>query len=507
LSALALCLLLAGCQGERPGSSSGNRELIVGAGADVSVSGAFQARLGVYPLNTNVGETLVRLRPDFQVEPLLAERWEHRGENTWRFVLRRGVRFHDGQEFNARAVEWAIAQHAKGGFGYSFLNENSVKVVDDYTVDFTPTQPNYPLPQQLVHPNYSIFAPGSDPSAKPVGTGPFRWAEYRPNEKIVVERNDAYWGEKALLSRITFRFFPDPTTRVLALQAGEVDLVIDLPREQVGQVNGQSDLTVARSTVGLILSFQINAHGAAPYDLLSNRALRQVIGLSFDRRGLIQQVWGGEGEDTQNMTVPAILGPSAQLVKGFTYDPQQAARMLEADGWRPSPDGVRAKNGRRLELVLLANPETDAGTVEYLQAQLKQAGIDIKWAKLPDIGSYAARLNAGEFDLNLGLSNQNDANPLFLPALIYYSKSGRPFAKWYYAGEQFDRLVEEGLRATDPADVQRLSAEAIRVAIDEEAVTIPVAGLYRLYALKKSVRGFVPHPSQTNQSWTQVSVE
>lgn len=503
---ILVSLLAAGCGGGGEGAK-GRSELIVAAGADVSVSGAFQARLGVYPLNANVGETLVRLAPDYTLEPLLAERWEYRGDNTWRFHLRRGVRFHDGQEFKASAVQWAIEQHAKGGFGYSFLEENSVKVIDDHTVDIKPARPNYPLPEQLVHPNYSLFAPGSDPSVAPIGTGPFRWAEYRPNERIVVERNDDYWGEVPRLSRIVFRFFPDPTTRVLSLQAGETDLVIDLPREQVGQIESQNDLTVARSPVGLILSFQINAHGRAPYELLSDRALRRAVGMAIDRRGLIEKVWNGEGEDVSNMTVPAILGPHAGTVKGLAYDPARASEMLESEGWRVGPDGVRAKGGRRLELVMLANPETDAGTVEYLQAQLRRVGIDVRWVKLPDIGSYAARLNAGEFDLNLGISNQNDANPLFLPALIFYSKSERPFAKWYRAGEEFDRLVEAGLRATDSKEVQRLAAESIRVAVDEEAVTIPVAGLFRLYAMKKSVRGFEPHPSQTNQSWTRVGFE
>lgn len=509
LLVLSLTLLLfAGCRGGDDGGrgSANNRELIVGAGADSSPSGAFQARLGVYPLNTNVAETLVRLTTDFGVEPLLATRWEYTGQNTWRFYLRRGVRFHDGQEFNARAVQSSIAQHVKGGFGYSFLDENSIRIIDDYTVDFTPTQPNLPLPQQLVHPNYSIFAPNTDPSIKPVGTGPFRWIEYRKNERVIVERNEDYWGEKARLGRITFRFFPDATTRVLALQSGEVDLVIDLPREQVSTIAARSDLTVARAPVGLILSLQINAHGHAPYDQLSNRTLRRVIGLSLNHQELVQKIWGGEGSDVQNMTVPAILGPYASLVKGFSYDPQQAALALDAEGWRVGSNGVREKGGRKLSLVLLANPEQDAGTVEFVQAQLRQAGIDVQWAKLPDIGSYASRLNAGEFDLNLGLSNQNDANPLFLPALIYYSKSSRPFAKWYYAGEQFDRVIEQGMQASDPSEVQRLAAESIHIAIDEEAVNVPVAGVFRLYAMKKTVEGFAPHPSQTNQSWAQVNL-
>ncbi|MBA3440177.1 MAG: ABC transporter substrate-binding protein [Pyrinomonadaceae bacterium] len=504
---LSLCLTLAFCAGCRRSEESNRNEapeLIVGAGTDVAVSGAFQARLGVYPLNVNVAEPLVRLSPDYKVEPSLATSWEYRGQNTWRFFLRRGVRFHNGQEFTARAVEWSIEQYAKGNVGYSFLTEESVKIVDDYTVDITPSKPNIPLPQQLVHPNYSIFASDTDPAVKPIGTGAFQMIEYRPNERIVVMRHESYWGEKARLPRITFRFIPDATTRVLALQAGEVDLIVDLPREQAAQIAAQPNLTVARSPVGLIMSLQLNIHGAEPHTLLTERLLRQALGYAIDRQTLIQKVWEGEGSEAQNMTAPAILGVYAAQVKGFAFNQNKAAELLEASGWSVGADGIREKNERKLQLIFLANPDIDAGTVEFIQAQLKQVGIDAKWNKLPDVGSYAARQNDGEFDINLSISNQNDANPLFLPALIYYSKSSRPFTRWYYVGEKFDRLIEIGLQSSNPDDVQRIAAESIHVAIDEEAALIPIAGLFRLYAHKRTVEGFVPHPSSTNQSWSQI---
>jgi len=503
---LGLCLALAiltGCR-TTENNRGGAQELIVGAGTDVAVSGAFQARLGVYPLNVNVAEPLVKLSSNFKVEPALATSWEYRGQNTWRFNLRRGVHFHDGQEFTARSVQTSFAQLVKSNSGYSFLTEDSVKIVDDYTVDITPSKPNLPLPQQIVHPNYSIFAPDTDPSVKPVGTGAFRLVEYRPNERIVVARNDDYWGEKARLERLTFRFIPDATTRVLALQAGEVDLIVDLPREQAAQIESQPDLAVARSPVGLIMSFQINMHGKEPYSLLANRTLRQAIGTAIDRQTLVRTIWEGEGSDVQNMTAPAILGVYANMVKGFAFDQNKARQLLEADGWVTGADGIREKDGRRLQLVLLANPEIDSGTVEFIQAQLKQTGIDAQWNKLPDIGTFSARQSDGEFDLTLTVSNQNDANPLFLPALIFYSKSTRPFARWNYVGDKFDQLIETGLQSSNPDDVQRIAAESIRVAIDEEAAMIPVAGLFRLYAMKKTVRNFTPHPSSTNQSWTQV---
>lgn len=495
---------IAGCGGDHRGQDLTPGLLLVGAGVDATPSGAFQARLGVYPLNVNVAEPLVRLTPALQVEPLLATRWDYRGSNTWRFTLRQGVRFHDGQLLTADAVKESLIQVVKARLGYSFLEEGSFSIVNDSTIDITPSQPNLRLPEQLVHPNYSIFAPNTQPGIRPIGTGPFRFVEYEPNNRITVIRNESYWGNPALLKKITFRFYPDPTTRVLALAAGEVDLVMDLPREQVRSVTRRSDLRVERAPIGLVLALQVNSYGDTPYDLLTDRAVRRAVALAIDRERLVKQVWEGEAEAVQNMTVPAVLGRFSGLVRGFPYDQKRAAALLDSAGWSQGPGPTRRKNGRLLRLVLLANPETDPGAVEFLQAELRKVGIEVAWPKLPDIGSYAARLNRGEFDLNLSLSNQNDANPLFLPALIFYSKSTRPFARWHLAGEQFDRLVEAGMRATNPEEAQRLAAEAIHIAVGEQAVLIPVAALFRLYAMKTTVEGFSPHPSSTNQLWTHV---
>ncbi|CAN5745537.1 ABC transporter substrate-binding protein [soil metagenome] len=498
-------LLLTGCGEAKPGAGERRpAELVGGAGADVSPSGAFHARLGVYPLNVNVAETLTRLTADYRVEPLLATRWEYQGDNTWRFFLRRGVFFHDGQPLDARAVEASITQAVQGGFGYGTLDEKSVKIVGDHTVDITTTRPNLRLPEQLVHPNNSIFAPQTTPGVRPVGTGPFRWVEYLPNQRIVVERNDAYWGEKARMPRITFRFFPDATTRVFALLAGEVDLVMDLPREQVPSFTARPELTVARARVGQMLNLLPNAHGQGQYDLLTDPALRRAISFSIDRGRLVNQVWNGEGKAVQNMTVPAILDPFAAQVHGFPYDPLRAERLLDSAGWHPGPNGVRQNGGRLLRLVMLASPSLESGIAEFVQAQLRRVGVEVQWVRLPDAGSYAARLGAGEFDLDLATPNQNDGNPLFLPALIFHSQSDNPFARWHYVGEQFDRLVEAGMRAPDPTEARRLAAEAIKLAVDDETIVISLAGRFRLYALKKRVDGFVPHPSQTNKSWTRV---
>ena len=501
----ALFLALTACS-ERSTSAAADGALVVGASADVSPSGAFQARLGVYPLNANVAETLTRMTPDFQLEPLLATRWEYVGSNTWRFHLRRGVVFHDGQPFGANAVQESMQLIARGGMGYSGLGTSSVRAIDDSTVDITPTVPNLHLPQQIAHPNYSIFAPGSTPGERPVGTGPFVWVEYTPYERVVVRRNANYWGTAPLLDRITFRFIPDANTRVLALLAGEVDVIIDVPREQATTLAARG-WTVARAAPGQALALSLNVHGSAPNDLLQERAVRRAMALALDRRELIRNVWNGEAADVQNMTVPAILGADSVRVRGFRYEPAAAARLLDSAGWQRGRDSIRTRRGRRLQLELVASVEMDAAAIALIQAQLREVGIDARWVRLPDAGSLSERVGAGHFDINLALSNQNDADPIFLPALQFYSKSKRPFARWLHASATFDSVVEAGLATSDPAEMRRLAAEAIHIAVDEETVTIPIAALFRIYAMRPGVHGFTPHPSQTNQSWTTVHVE
>ncbi len=502
---VAIQVVLAACSDTRNGGT-GTSTMTIGAGADNSPSGAFQARLGVYPLNTNVAETLTRMTEDFKTVPLLATRWEYLGHNTWRFHLRRDVTFHNGQPLGARDVAETMARVGRTKGGYGGMGERSSKVVDDSTVDITPTIPNVHLPQQLTHPNYAIFAAGTDPSRLPVGTGPYKWVEYKPYDHIVVEKNRRYRAAVNGPSRLVFRFIPDANSRALSLLSGQIDLAMDLPREQIAAVSANKAYQVARASVGQTIALQVNSHGDAPHELLHDRRLRRAIAYSINQKELIDGVWSNEAKPLENMTVPAILGPSADAVHGIPFDTSAATRLLDEAGWKVGNDGIRrSKNGRVLQLELVASVEIEPSAGELLQGQLRRVGIDLHVTRLPDAASHSARLAAGQFDLNLGASNQNDADPMFLPALIYYSKSARPFARWYAAGARFDSAVEAGLATNDPLEMQRLAAEAIRVAVDEEAACIPVAALFRIYGLRSDVVGFHPHPSQTNQSWATMT--
>ena len=500
ITALVVCMAACNGAGERRATGT----LTIGARADDYITSPDRSQLGLYPLSLNICEPLVSLGPDYSVRPLLATSWEFRGNNTWRLHLRPGVRFSNGKPFTSEAVRWTITVAARRE-PHTFLYADSVKIVDALTVDLTPRQTNLRLMDQLVHPSYGILAPGSEPSGGPIGTGPFKFAGYQQDEWIAVERNDHYWGNRPRSRRLQFRFLPDETTRVLSLESRAVDMILDLPRSQAARLSHERGLRVVSAPIGRVAALFLNRRGSSPHDLLKDVRVRRAIAHAIDRERLIRDVWDGYGTIVATLGPPALLGAYQSQVRSVPYDPRRAAELLDAAGWKRGTDGVRTKGGRALDVTLIAWPEFDVSVLEFLQGQLAAVGIRMRIVRFPDQPSYDARLNGGAFDLDLEAGSQNDADPMFLPALRFYSKSPIQSTPYFMMNGRYDDIIAAGLQAPDRAEVQKRSAEAMQMIVDEEVVAIPLAGLGRMYALRDDVTGFDPHPSQLNQSWVSLS--
>lgn len=518
---LALLLLTAACAGENPeedvgtgqtgGTAAEPKELKVGFTEDQYVLEGADANLGAYPLNTNIVETLTYLSPTYEVLPRLAEHWELVPPNTWRFHLRKGVKFHDGQPLTAQAVKEGLFDRVakRRGGGTIRAGADSAVVVDEHTIDFTPIGPNLRVPEQLVHPQTAVLAPGSDFGKKPVGTGAFRFVEYLPKERIVVERNPDYWGEKAKLARITFRFYPDANVRRLALESGDIDFAYQIPPPDVQALQGRFE--IKKSTVGAYEAMYANLRAPKPpYDLLTDVRVRKAVAYGVDRRKLIDGVLFGQATADQTWVPPTALGRYASTVKGFTFDPARSRSLLDEAGWRPGADGIRTKDGRRLKLTLVSgfpSAEVHRPIPTFLQSELKAIGVEVEIVERPDSASFQALITSGEGDLFLEQGNQNDGNPAFLPVLVLYtggSGASAPYQQLFAPGPRFDELIAPVLTEADLDKVRRTTADALREAIDEQTVLIPLAGIYRVYGMKRSVKGFVPHPSFLNVQWTGV---
>lgn len=513
-------LLLVGMVGSACGGSSDApsatddqpaevQELVVGVGADPWVdSEEDRKRRPSYPLNADVCETLVHLGTDFSVEPMLAESWKLVGENTYRFTLRNDATFSDGTPVKAEAVKASLDYTvSEPKTGFSFLGEGSAKVVDERTVDVTPVKPNLRLAEQINHPTYAVMLPGEDPLNDPTVTcsGPFKVVEYNPEERLVVERNENYWGDRAKLDKITFRFFPDDITRVLALQNGEVDLINDVPQGILGTLEGKPGTQIEKSPVGNVtLMYLARRDAAGKPKLLADPKLRRAIAASMDTASFVNGVLDGNAEQVVTVAPPAVLGEFADMVKGVPYDAAEAERLLDEAGWTRQGDGIRTKDGKPLEVSIIFG-RTDLTSVEFVQAQLRAVGIDGKIKQL-DPGAYRAALDTGNYDLDISVPNQNDANPAFLLALRWYSEGPGKNAKIISPGPDstYDELIEKTLSATDDEALRRAAAEAMHELVDVEVAGIPLAGGYRIFAMNDKVRGLKIHPSGTNQRWATV---
>ncbi len=467
--------------------------------------------LGIYPINANIYETLVRLSPTYQIEPLLAKTWEFVAPNTWRFHLRTGVSFHDGSMLSAKDVVWTMQRIARTPGGVMGLGPHSARAVDDSTVEITPMRPNRRLVEQLTHPNWSILAAGTEPGRQTVGTGPYHLVEYMKGDHITVERFPRYWGPATKLDRITFRFFPDPNVRLIALRSGVVDVAADLPRESATVAESFPGVNVTRSPVGGYEAIYINIHGAKPFDLGSDAAIRRALSTAIDKAAITKDVWSGNAEPAATLMPAAMLGDNAGMVSSSDFDPSRAMRTLDSAGWIPGPDGFRHKGARRLALSLIVgfpNPEIHRPMPEVLQAQLRRVGIDLKIEEVADNAGYQARIRKGDGDLWAEAGGQNDGNPCFLPDLLFYSgdSESSAYSRLFAPGPRFDRVIDGCRAAIEPKEVRRFAAEAMRILANEAQVVIPLAGTYRIWGVRNGVQGFAPHPSSLSQSWSQVQL-
>ncbi len=476
--------------------------------------------VGMGPVNVNIFDTLVRMDADFQFQPMLAESWEYIEESgAWYFHLRHDVTFHDGQSFTAQAVVETMNRIALNNSfaGILKIDQNSTVAVDDYTVEITPTTPNLQLPGQTANPIFGIRSPGSDPfKGEHIGTGPFRFVKYVSGGHITVEKNPDYWGTIPQVDRIEFHFMPDPDTRVVALQAQEVDIIYSVPLEAAEPLRNMSNVRVLPSNVGAYQGISVLLTGERPYDITQDVLVCEAIGYAINRQAIIDVVFDGFATASQTLVPASILGPYADKVEGYGYDLERARTLLEEAGWQDTDgDGIREKDGRELALELIVGfPTATANrqTPEIIQAQLREVGIDLIIRSVPDTPTYEEWLMEKQGDLWLEIGNQNSTSPCFLPGFLYYGTDANPniwqlaFAPGPAGWPTFDNEIDGCNAASNSAEAALHAANAMHILIDEARAVIPLVGFYRIWFTNDNIQNFEPHPVFVMARWETVSV-
>ena len=491
------------------GQPASNQDLVIGINQDEYVTTGPNGALGIYPHNVGAYEPLVHLNTDYSVSPLLATSWDVLAPDHVVFHLRSGVSWHDGTALTAADVKYTFDRIIQGQSGPTGLDSGAtVTAVDDKTVDFKLSAANLRFVESIVHPYTAIVKKGTEPGPNVPGTGPFKLVEYTRQSEIKAVRNDSYWGTKAKPSSIVFKFVPDANSRALALEAGQYDLVTQLSRPVAKSLGQSGAFQVVEAPPGFYTAFYVNIHGKAPYDLGADPAIRLALQTGIDRKGMLASVFGGYGQLSQVLLPPQMMGAAGSAVQGFSYDPAKAKSALDAAGWAVGSSGTRSKNGRDLKLVMVNGfPDAagNAGVPEFIQANLRDIGIDLSITTAFDSDSYSAIMGKLAGDLWLETGGQNDANPAFNAVGLFHSTLSYPgYGTMFAPGATYDNYVNQALADTSEEAAKADTAKAIHEVVDVAMVFVECAALGRLFGLRSNLRGFVAHPSEVSQSWAEL---
>lgn len=348
-------------------------QLVIAQGTDAVTMdpGNTTQMTAMQPFNF-VYEKLLNRDKDMKLVPELAESWKSVDDLTWEVKLRTGVKFHNGEDFNADSVKFTLDRLRVAGttqVSGGFTTIESVAIVDPSNVRIVTKKPDPLLPARLAQWGAQMLPAGyfkevgvEGVARKAVGTGPYRFAEWRKDDRLVFEANPNYWGEKPKFARVVFRPIPDEFARVSALMSGDVDIVVNIPVDFVDKVKGSGSTYLSQTYASATDVFLLGNDEA-----LKKREVRLALNLAIDRKSLIATLFRGFARPIAQGAAPTDFGYNPNI-KEYPYDPEQAKKLLAEAGYAKGLSLlVQSSNGYILGDTLI---------VEAVVEMLKKVGVD-----------------------------------------------------------------------------------------------------------------------------------
>jgi peptide/nickel transport system substrate-binding protein len=498
----AVASWLGGCQGGSLPFVGGGKpaELIMGYGVDqLSTTGLdpqIHSGTAAESQLRNCYDCLVQISKDLKtVEPQLATEWKRINQTTMQFKLREGVRFHNGEEFDAEAVKFSIERpinpntKPRSSIFATYANIlDHVDVVDKYSVNVVTKKPDPLLLRRMSGFNMTIIAPkwaaagGSDKiKVEAQGTGAYRIVEWGgAGSDVVLEANDKYWGQPATVKRVRIKIIPEQATRSAALRSKDIHVTHALWPEDESQISG-SGSAITKKVASNRIPFYFMEVRKPPFD---KKEVRQAINYGANIDGIIKNVLQGNGTRTAVITAPWHFGNSKQ-VKPYPYDPQKAKDLLKQAGLA---DGFESNiwfiQGRYMK---------DKEVAEAISQELAKVGIKVK-----------PQLNDTTKNSQLDLAKQQDGLlfaswgnwmfdvdnvyfPLFHSSARDTANDGKGQSTRPFGDPAFDKMIEEARVELDEEKRQSLYDKAEAYFYDQA----PVLFMYQLtdiYGIDKRVK-------------------
>lgn len=513
------------------GAASAQGTLVFGSSGDVD-------RLD--PADVTDGESIQRMDNIFEglveyeagsvlIQPSLATSWEASADGTEIvFNLRKGVKFHDGTDFNADAVVFSFARqydpnhpyHQYGQWaywGWMFGDVEKMEKIDDYTVKLTLKRPNASIMTSLAMFTVTIVSPANaekykeDAFKNPSGTGPFKFVEWVKDDHITLEANENYWRERAKLDKLIFKVIPDPSARLMALEVGEVQGIEHLDPAHFDKVKANEDLKLLAEP-GMNIGYMAmnsgygyidaNKNGVRDiadehlvktpgyFEPLTKKKVRQAINMAIDKQSIVDNLYMGTAIKAKNGMPPFMLGYNDDIVD-YPYDPAKAKELLAAAGY---PDGFEVT----LHVMPVSRPYMfDPPKIgEAIQSYLGAVGIKVNIYQV-DWGTYLQETQAGKHQMCLlGWTGDNGDSDNFLNVLYGANASSIGTAGNYafYTNNTNQELLSAAL-ATYDEEKRAVYYKKAQEMIHEDAGFVYLAHATQTVAFRANVQGYVLHPT------------
>jgi len=404
-------------------------------------------------------ETLVARDPESgEIVPFLAESFETVDDTTWIFNLREGINFHDGTPFNAEAVKYTFEKlvdpetAAPAAHILSFMKE--IEVEDEYTIKLTTHEPSPNVLPMLASESAAIISPEADQSQnlmqEPVGTGPFKFVEWIQGDRIVLEKNEDYWGDVTAIESLTFITVPDSNTAVSMLEAKEIDLYDLAEPALVPRVEAMIDVDTILQPGSPAYYFSFNTQK----EPMNEVEFRKAVAMAIDVDSFIDTL-DGTGFKSPGMFGPAVLDyDEVSEGWGYDYDPDAARQIVEENGYGD------------YELTIFS---TDQGgykrQAEVAHANLTEIGLNVTMEQM-EWGTLLERTTDGDHDMFV-LGSSNSMTGLETMYGYFHTDSIGANNRTQHSNEEFDKLVDEARRTVDDEARQALINEAHEMLVEE----------------------------------------
>lgn len=509
---VVLLLGLAGCQATKPKDSGTG--ITIGEAIEFSSYDPFGIMdgLGFNHYTTMVYETLVKFE-DGTAKPSLAESWENDG-NTWTFHLKEGVRFTDGTVFDAEAVKTNIEkiQEFVGDYisYYGAVSRiTSVEVVDSQTVRFVYDAPYYAVLQELSASCFGIMSPiafenGNNPYGSTLGntygTGPYQLLETNcvPGKTYTFTRNAAWSGEVSGPESFTVKIIPDADSRLMALQAGEIDILYgsyQITYDMLNQVEKDKNLTTVFSDKSYTTR---NVLFNASSPILKDREIRIALQHGVNKEEIINAVL--YGRENRADTLFTVDTPHCDVsLAPYKYDTELANKVLDTAGWaEKNAQGIRMKDGKplRLEAIYQISKPVDEQIFMALKGQMAELGIDLNIQGYETMTWFEKGM-AGEFDLSINDTYGFPQDPhVFLTAMLYDGLD-RVSQQELAQKQEIDSHIMSMMQTVDEAVISE-DYRYILTTLHEEAINLPISYAREMAIYNSSVIGGISFDDNPN---------